>query len=245
MKHYTRDFWQLAKTRRLPRETRNYIPKFLAARLIAKNPTKYGFDNVVYEPPLFFKEVALKNQGVNLRKLAGNLGISRKELQDLNPAYKRGIIPKRKTNKLRLPIHTDDKIILASLGKSRSHLRMNIVPRGGKTYKIRRGDTLSHIAQRFGTSIRAIRGANRLSRKAILHPGKRLTIPMGRKISKIKKSKSKRKTASRSRKIHVVRKGESLFVIAKHYRTSIAALVKANKMNHRTLLITGRELIIP
>ena len=176
MRRYTRNFWKLARTKRLPRETRNYIPKFLAARLIAKNPVKYGFNDVVYKPPLEFKEVTLRNQGVNLRKLAVNLRVSKKELYDLNPAYKRGVIPKRRFNKLRLPIHIDDKMILASLGKSRSHLAVSIVPKG-KAYKIRRGDTLSHIAQRFGISIAALVKANKMSRRTPLITGRELIIP--------------------------------------------------------------------
>ena len=247
MKYYTRDFWLLAQTSRLPWETRNYVPKFLAARLIAKHPIKYGFDDVVYEPPLDFKEVTLKNQGVHLGKLAGSLGISRKELYALNPVYKRGVIPKRRVNKLRLPIHIDDKTILASLSKSRSHLTVNVIPNGdGKTYRIHRGDTLSHIAQRFGTSVLALREANDLSRRTVLYPGKKLIVPMGRKITQVKKSKPKRKMASGSRfKIHIVRRGESLFAIARHYKTTIAALARANKMSHRARLMTGRELIIP
>ncbi len=250
MKHSTRDFWLLARIRRLPWETRNYIPKFLAARLIARHPAKYGFGDVIYEPPLDFKEITVKNQGVSLGQLAKNLKISRKELHALNPAYKRGIVPKKRENKLRLPTHIDDKIILAALGKSSSLLTANAISNtDGKIYRIRRGDTLGYIARRFGVSLRTIREANNLSRRAVLYPGKKLVIPMGRKVAWIKKSKikgNKRKTSSSSRfKIHVVRKGESLFAIARHYKTSIAALARANRMNHRAHLIIGRELVIP
>ena len=76
MKYYTRNFWDLAKKGRLPGETQNYVPKFLAARLIAKHPEKYGFDDVVYEPPLDFKVVDLSGKGVNLKKLAKHLNVT-------------------------------------------------------------------------------------------------------------------------------------------------------------------------
>lgn len=203
MRYYTRNFWYLAKTRHLPLETRNYIPKFLAVRLIAKYPKKYGFNDVIYEPPLDFKEVILKNKGLNLRKLARHLGVSKKELYDLNPAYKRGIIPKKKISHLRLPTHIDDKVIPIALSKSRSHLKMNTIAKtNGRVYRIRRGDTLSRIARRFGTSIKVICKANNLSKRTILIPGRKLIIPKNRQIIKTKKSKRKKVAFnSRSRKI--------------------------------------------
>ncbi len=62
-KYRTRDFWALLKKRRaLPSETRNYVPKFIAATLIAKNPEKYGFTDIPYQDPLSYDTVALQSQ---------------------------------------------------------------------------------------------------------------------------------------------------------------------------------------
>ena len=242
MKYYTRDFWELAQKNRLPRETTNYVPKFLAARMIAKHPEKYGFDDVVYEPPLDFKEVTISNKGVNLKKMAKNLGISHKELYALNPAYKRGIIPKRKGSaKIRVPSSLDDKVIVAALEKSTSKVTMSVIASGeGESYRIRRGDTLSHIAQRFGTSIRALRRANNFSRRATLYPGKKIKIPTGRRVASRSVAKAKRRE-----KTYRVRRGDNLYVIAKKFGVSIAKLKKRNKMGRRSLLQIGKVLVIP
>jgi membrane-bound lytic murein transglycosylase D len=87
MKHYANDFWLLKKKRALPRETRNYVPKFLAARLIAENPSYYGFNNIDYEPALSWDEVVVDHH-VNLRKFARRLGLSYKSVQKYNPRYR-------------------------------------------------------------------------------------------------------------------------------------------------------------
>jgi len=82
--------------------------------MIAKHPQKYGFENVDWLAPLDYKEIILKNKGVNLKTMAKNLGIEKQTLYDLNPAFKRGIIPKmKKVSKLRVPSYiVDDKTSL-------------------------------------------------------------------------------------------------------------------------------------
>ena len=90
MKNHTRDFWKLARENRLPDETSNYVPKFLAARLIAKDPEKYGFTDIEYMPPLAFAEVEF-NTSIDIRKLAQGMALEYDDLRDLNPSYKRGV----------------------------------------------------------------------------------------------------------------------------------------------------------
>ncbi|NQZ19873.1 MAG: LysM peptidoglycan-binding domain-containing protein [Bdellovibrionales bacterium] len=243
MKYYTRNFWDLAKKGRLPRETQNYVPKFLAARLIAKHPEKYGFDDVVYEPPLDFKEVDLSGKGVNLKKLAKHLNVTYSVLSGLNPAYKRGVIPKRRGGtSVRVPTYMDDKTIIAALQKSKSSVNMKVIASGsGHTHRIRRGDTLSHIAQRYGTSIQAIREANNLSRRSTLYPGKKLIIPTGRKIA----SRSRSVASTAGEKTYRVRRGDNLYSIAKRFGVTISQIRQRNKLGRRSLLKVGKVLVIP
>ena len=248
MKYYTRNFWDLAVKGRLPKETIHYVPKFLAARLIAKHPEKYGFDDVVYEPPLDFKEVALDGQGVNLQVLAKNLGMSYNDLIGLNPAYKRGIIPKRKGDnaKVRVPTHMDDKLILAALQKSSSSVNMTVIASGsGHTHRIQRGDTLSHIAQHYGTSIQAIREANNMGRGAVLYPGKKLIIPTGRKIASTEQNRDEDVAASTGETTYRVRRGDNLYNISKKFGVTINQLRERNKLGRRSLLKVGSVLVIP
>lgn len=249
MKYYTRNFWDLAIKGRLPKETIHYVPKFLAARLIAKHPEKYGFDDVVYEPPLDFKEVALGGQGVNLQVLAKNLGMSYEDLSGLNPAYKRGIIPKRRGDDatVRVPTHMDDKLIVAALQKSSSNINMTVIASGsGHTHRIQRGDTLSHIAQHYGTSIQAIREANNMGRRAVLYPGKKLIIPTGRKIASVESSDEAPETTSSSgEKTYRVRRGDNLYNISRKFGVTINQLRERNKLDRRSILRVGSVLVIP
>jgi membrane-bound lytic murein transglycosylase D len=247
MKYYTRDFWQLAAQNRLPAETENYVPKFLAARLIAKHPEKYGFDNVVYEPPLDFKEVTLVNKGVNLNTMAGHLGMASQELLDLNPSYKRGIIPKREGEvKMRVPTSLEDGIIVAALAKSSTQVTISVIASGeGETYRIRRGDTLSHIAQQFGTSIAAIREANNLSRRDILYPGKKLIVPTGRKFSSKAVETEEEVKLGNGERQYTVQEGDNLYTIAKKFGISLAKIKDRNNLGRKSLLNIGKTLIIP
>ena len=244
MKHYTRDFWELTQQNRFPRETREYVPKFLAARLIAKDPQKYGFENINWEPPLDYREVPLKNQGVNLKTLAKHLGLSKTELYDLNPAFKRGIIPKRRKSRfLRLPSHIVEEQWLAALEKSASQVTLSVATGRDRSYRIRYGDTLSHLARRFRTSVRAIQEANNLRASSILYPGKKLIIPSGRR-GRVAKGSTK-PPLKKGESSYKVKKGDNLYTIAKRFNVSLARIKKRNRLERRSLLSIGRVLVIP
>ncbi len=244
MKNYTRDFWELAEKKQLPRETTNYVPKFLAARLIAKHPRKYGFENVDWRAPLDYKTIKISNKGVNLKKMAKHLGIPTQELYDLNPSYKRGIIPKRKKEtSLRVPSHIVDDKVQVALSKSLSKVTMSVAAGSDGTYRIRRGDTLSHIARRFKTSIREIRMANNLRRRAVLYPGKKLIIPGKRAVAR---SSSKSKPSLQQGERHyIVRSGDNLYTIAKRFGVSLSKIQRRNSLGRRSLLNIGKILVIP
>lgn len=247
MQHYTRDFWELAEKNHLPRETTNYVPKFLAARLIAKHPRKYGFENVDWEAPLDYKEIPLNNKGVDLKKMAANLGIPTQELYDLNPSYKRGIIPARKTDyKLRVPSTIVDEKIDKSLQASLSKISVNVADAGGETYRIRRGDTLGHIARRHRTSVQALREANNLTRRAVLYPGKKIIIPPSNYRASAKTPEpAKAEPIGNGERQYVVQEGDNLYTIAKRFGVSLSDIKKRNQLGRRSLLNIGKVLVIP
>ena len=87
-----RDFWALAQQGRLPKETRNYVPQFIAAALIARNPEHFGFSNLSYHKPLTFDTVKVPG-GTDLRRFAQDLQVSLKEIRELNPELNQGITP--------------------------------------------------------------------------------------------------------------------------------------------------------
>lgn len=92
-RHDTRDFWDLAQKGVLPCETCNYVPQFIAAALIAKNPEKYGFTDIAYQRPVRSIQVKLPG-GTDLRWFARVLGISFQALKELNPELQKELVPR-------------------------------------------------------------------------------------------------------------------------------------------------------
>lgn len=182
MKHYTRDFWELARMKRLPRETVHYIPKFIAARMIAKHPDKYGFTDVEWMAPLDYQEIQY-DKSVSLITLSQRLGLNYEDLRGLNPGFKRGIIPKYGGEVVvRVPKSLVKEQVLAALDGSSTPVA---VARAAATsedseftrYKVRTGDTLSTIARKFRVSLAALIEVNDLTRRSVIHVGKTLRIP--------------------------------------------------------------------
>lgn len=102
-RHDTNNFWELADKHALPRETTDYVPKIIAATLIAKAPALYGFRDLDYQVPLSFDTVRVPG-GTDLVNLASYLGVSGKCLMELNPELTRGFIPREvKGHQIRVP----------------------------------------------------------------------------------------------------------------------------------------------
>ena len=269
MRYHTRDFWEMTKARRLPQETVNYVPKFLAARMIAKEPEKYGFTEVEYMQPLKFQEIEVAHS-VDFKKMADELQIDAAEFQALNPAYKRGIGLERDG---KLVVRVPDGM---DLEKAKASAAVAMVTPGPalqealkklaagedefQMYKIRRGDTLSTIARRFRTSTRVIRKLNGMHSGTRIIAGKRIKVP-GESMAGLSKRESnaasprrdiaKAERASRpvtaqgGRKVHIVRRGDTLIDIAKQYRVSLGQLASHNKLNRSTRINIGTRLEIP
>ena len=166
--HQTRDYWQLWT---LPRETRNYVPMFLAARRIAENPEKYGFHDIAYQDSLLLDTVTVKGS-YSLREIASRLHIDRQLLQSLNAQLLRGVTPPSDAGyHLYLPRgkHAEFYAALPELKKAKTS---GIVSR----HKVRWGESLSTIARRFGVSVASLQRANNLHNSNI-RAGQTLLIP--------------------------------------------------------------------
>ena len=260
MKYHTRDFWKLAQMRRLPKETKNYIPKFLAARMIAKDPAKYGFKDIQYLPPIEFTEIEL-GHSVDLKKLAKEMDIDYDELKDLNPSYKKGIaLDKSGHLSLRVPKDSADKAkaaALVALVKDRTQIKV-VDDDEISFYRVRNGETLSGIARKFHTSARRLRALNSLGAKSRIVAGKKIKVPgdsvVGLSHSEMTKHRRKRTERNvavskpskvAARHIHIVKRGESIAQIAQRYNVSVAKLIKSNQIKSHQRLAVGARLEIP
>lgn len=102
-RHKTNSFWDLADRGALPEETRNYLPKMLAAMLIAKAPALYGFRGLEFQVPYVYDTVDVPG-GTDLINLANHLGVSERSLTELNPELLKAFIPREvKTHRIRIP----------------------------------------------------------------------------------------------------------------------------------------------
>lgn len=251
MKHYTQDFWELARKRRLPRETVNYVPKFIAAKMIAEDPEKYGFEDVEYMPPIEFEHIVAKAPAINVRLMAEKLNIPYDEFKALNPKFKGEVAPaKAGVLELRVPLGMTEQAILAA--QESAVEKVEFVADAGdlQMYRVRSGDTLYTIARRFRTTVANLRDINDIPRKKRLKIGMRLQVP-DRAPKRLKKVAGQSIDVKQELSVqanegqHVVRQGESLYSIASKYGISIQALRDANNIKKKSMIKAGARLVIP
>lgn len=167
-------FWDIYDD--LPRETRNYVPMFIAAALLASNPDALDQSRITPGPRYEYDVVPVRGT-LSLRAIASMAGTSEDVVRALNPELKRATLPPtREHYPLRLPAGTSRTFLAAYETIDRTDLQ------GEVAYTVRRGDTLSRIAQRYGTSVDALRSRNDL-RNNILRAGQQLFIPSGQQGS--------------------------------------------------------------
>jgi len=172
----TKDFFKIAEHRwHIRRETRNYVPAFLAALIIAKDPEDYGFTIEKDKEEKIFantKTIQIPSP-VDMKQVAALAQISYNELQKINPELIREFTPFDKDlYSIRVP-NTVDESTLAELKRLPPAKKYFI-----GWYKVERGDSLYSIARKFNTSVNKIKNANKL-RSNLIHPGKQLLIPRG------------------------------------------------------------------
>ena len=172
LRHGTEDFWELASFRYLRKETKQYIPKLIAAALISKNPEQYGFEDVPYQEPLQFDAVTVDSP-VDLKKVASTLNISYEEIQSLNPELRRWCTPPNiETYQLKVPV---------GKGEEFTAKYEEVKPKNKTIFHahlIRQGDTLYKIAKFYKTEIGPIMELNNISSARFLKPGQHLIIPV-------------------------------------------------------------------
>lgn len=234
--NYLDNFWDLYQ--RLPNETARYVPRFYATLHIVKHPEKYGFTNLVADAPLEYDTVDVNRQ-VHLKDLGKSMDIGMKVLKALNPELRYNLIPPENYT-LRIPKGTEEDLLAKIDTVPTSRL-----PQPAYVYhRVRRGQTLSTIARRYHTSVRAIMRANNMRRSHYIRAGKRLKIPQrGYTASRHTTTTTETATIPASGK-HYVRKGDSLWIIAKRYGTTVQQISKVNRLSSNRLYI-GQPLIIP
>lgn len=227
----TKDYWKLDK--KLKRETRDYVPLYLAAMIIAKNPEKYGFTDEK-DAPLEYVEVTI-DKCLDLRDVAKELGSTYDYLKVLNPSLLRKFTPPNKNRwTLRIPANGEQQF-WASYEKMQSPQNSTWV-----RHRVVRGETLSSIAKDYRTSIHALKDANNLRSSRII-AGRTILVPVPGDGGD--GGSSSRSYAADGNQ-YKVRRGDTLWDIAKGFGTSVATLRSLNGLSSRSKIYPGQVLRI-
>jgi|GEM_PF-285877 len=171
------NFWELTGRGRdyFRQETKDYVPKYIAAAIIAKNPKRFGF-RVHYQKPIEY-DVVRVNQQTDVDTIARCTDVPVEEIEALNPELVMGITPPHRYD-IKVPKGTGEKFLVAfsKLPKGERLTRKFYETTAPLYHYVKRGDTLAKIAKRYGVSVKELVAANRLNKRR-LRVGLRLTIP--------------------------------------------------------------------
>jgi membrane-bound lytic murein transglycosylase D len=235
------DYWAISDLA-LPKETRDYVPKLMAALIIAKDPKKYGFSGIYYSEPLRYDNVTVPPQK-SLDDIARIIGASNYTLVELNPNLRYGVTPPGGSYEIKVPpgygrvvasrhLEIASLRTIASVGYSGSGNSLR--------YTVKRGDSLGRISNRYNVSVASIRKANRLKGSTV-RVGQTLTIPRRGYTSG-----SDYGYASNDR-VNIryrVNSGDTLGAIAARHEVSVSTIKRANKLQGSGIFV-GQVLSIP
>jgi len=231
------NFFDLAKKRRyLRKETKYYVPKFLAILKIVQNLEELGFEPIDWDRDTQVEKLKIKG-GTDLLALAGAAGVKWKEFRKLNPAFRRQVSPPDKECFVYIP---KEKLQLAKAYLDNPRSRPYA---GYKRYKIRRGDSWWRISRRFGVPIAVLKKVNN-KRSNLLRPGSWIMVPArGSDIAIYNTDRIR--TLARKRANYIVQKGDTLWDISRHFGISLKTLIRANGITSAKSLRPGQKLYIP
>ena len=231
---YFDQFWDIYT--RLPRETRRYVPRLLAVLTILEDPAAYGFDLPEPYPPLQWETVEIE-RSAELTALDRSMGLPTGTLTTLNPELRRKATP-NDPYELKVPAGQS-----ATLMASLDAVPEWVAPESTFTvHRVRRGETLSGIASRYGTSVRALMDVNSLRSANRIWPGQKLQVP-DRRGGTSSPTRSASALNSGQEMTYSVRRGDSLWIIANRYGTTVERIKRDNNLRSSTLQ-PGQKLVL-
>lgn len=237
------DFDHLA----LPRETRHYVPKLIAVRNIVLDPARYGIELGKVPDRPYFMQVKL-NQPIAARTAADLAEMEFNEFLALNPAYRRKVIYTDTPGMLLLPVDRIETFHFNLHQQGRDKVKL-------RTYRAKRGESLQAIAKRFGVSLSWLREHNPVKlRSGKLAAATEIVLPSSAAAPGLAASeettsdkpaaaqKPARKIKTAAKRVHTVRRGDTLSGVAKRYGVRLADL---RALNPGDRLSPGDRLHIP
>ena len=227
--NYFDRFWDLYRL--LPQETARYVPRFLATLHIIKDPQKYGFELPAQDTAAFhFQEVKVDKM-MKLQDIAAKLDVSEEMMWILNAELRHKITPDREYN-LKIPRDAFEKFAQIVDGipvaeKPRLAERTLIA-----RHKVKKGETLSSIAKRYGVSVSSLRSHNNMRASSILAAGRILTIPMpgAQKTASSRQAQKSNEAGLTNEGKYRVQKGDTLQTVARRFDVSVARIRELNNL---------------
>ena len=232
--HQTYDFWQLHS---LPKETRNYIPYYLSAAIIAQRPDAYGF-KIPKAEPFQYDEVILE-KSADISVLASVIGIKPKTLRNYNPELRQSATPSEGPYSLKLPI-----------GKKSDFLNAwNAIPEDERfapqfvVHRVRYGESMWTISKKYGVSIHDIASVNKIRNRHKISVGQKVKVPL--KGGRVWGTGENGGPPGHARISYKVKPGDTLGQIAEDFKTRASKIRRWNNMKYGSHLIhPGQKLTI-
>jgi membrane-bound lytic murein transglycosylase D len=236
--NYLDNFWDLYE--RLPMETAFYVPKFLAVLHILNDPEAHGFTLPPVDEVIETEAISIEKQ-VHLKTISRHTGVPYALLKEINPSLRYSFTPDRAFS-FKMP-KGKGQVLLSKLDE----IPVWHPPTPAYVvHKVRRGESLSVIARRYGTSVRSIMRLNGLKSSHFIRTGWRLKIPTKRRYPITGRASSGVSGSTGRAELvkYVVQKGDSLWRIAERFGTTTKAIRSANRLSNTRLSI-GQVLMIP
>jgi membrane-bound lytic murein transglycosylase D len=224
------DFWTIRRF--LRRETRNYVPALWAVVVATKNPEAYGLPRFPDDPTCLARVKVVGALDLDVLAERGNLDGD--QLAELNPALTRKLTPAVGSYQLAVPCGRETQVAEA----------IAAIPPADRVRRflhvVRSGDTLGAIARRYGSTVDTIMPANDIRNVRALRIGQTLVVPRGTgavstRVGGGRRPAGEKVAAAESRERYVVRRGDTLFAIARRFGTSTEELQRRNRLPDTTI----------
>jgi membrane-bound lytic murein transglycosylase D len=242
----TSDFWEISRGSYLKRETKEYVPKLLAAAIIAKDPARYGFTDIAYLTPIEYDTVRIPSR-TNLDLAAKLSGTSYESIKELNPDLRHWCTP---------PNYPDYLLKIPKGSKAQFETEYAKIPEDQRftervlysRYKARKKDSLKSVARRFNTTPAALAELNGLSAKSKgrIVVGTSLLVPVKQTVDFSHEGRTPKPAASKGSfaKYYTIKSGDTLSALSKRFNVSTQLLSTWNNLKAKVALKPGRRIII-